>query len=463
MILVTAIWKVRAFLNCWVRLINKEIILHKLFTLSLSRCLDNKNVSGNIMYQDLGNGLILRTGTKSDIKAIKDHVRKVHGKIVMPMIDRLFKLHPNFPVTDNFLIEDTKTGKIVAYFCLKRADVVLSGLKLSIGQMEIVGTLEEYRNRGLIRKLNEAFERRVEEYKLPLLVIIGIPYYYRKLGYEYAIKMGGPLTVPLETVPALKKGETEPITIEEVTKTTFPEYLHARAKHNSFLDFYRQLSESEFLYLSYGKIEDEASYKFYLIRENQNVVGIFILAIDWGAVEIHELLVKNIKDLVPVLRFFKGYAKRKRLPLRIYPPARPAIIQSLEDLTRSKFIRPYAWYVRIPSIKRFVNTIKPVIEQRLAHSEFKQLTDSIRISWYQEGIELVFKKGKLNTIKEIPRADVKDMHVSIPFPTIYQLLLGYRSIDELRQIYPDAGGTAIKLPIVRILFPKIRALLTPGF
>jgi predicted N-acetyltransferase YhbS len=415
------------------------------------------------MYENLGKDLILRTGTETDIKAIKDHVRMVHGKTAVPLIDRLFKLHPTFVPTDNFLIEDTKTKKVVAYFCLKHTVVVLNDLEIPICQMEIVGTLEEYRNRGLIRKLNKAFEERVEEYQLPMITIIGIPYYYRKLGYEYGIKMGGFLTVPLEVVPNLQKDQKEPISIEEVTKTTFSEYLQAREKLNSYLDFYRQLSENEFSYLSQGNLADEAVFKFHLIRANQEVVGIFILSIDWGAIEIHELWVQNLNHLVPVLRFLKNYAKRKCLPLRIYSPSRPAIIQSLEGLTRSQFSRPYAWYVKIPSIKRFLETIKPIIEQRVEQSEFRRLTDSIRISWYHEGIELIFKKGKINAIKEVPRSEIKDMDINVPFPVIYQLLLGYRSFDELHHIYSDAGGNAIKLPIIRVVFPKIRALLTPSF
>jgi hypothetical protein len=193
------------------------------------------------------------------------------------------------------------------------------------------------------------------------------------------------------------------------------------------------------------------------------VVGSFSLAIDWGAVEVDDLWVADLNHLVPLLRYLKKIAKRKRLPLRIYYPSRPAITQTLESLSRSIFGRPYAWYVKIPSIKRFLDLITPVLEQRLAQSDFKGLTDTIRLSWYQEGLELVFKQGKLRSIKPIPRAEVKDMHVAVPFPVIYQLLLGYRSIDELHQIYPDAGGASIRIPIVRVLFPKIRALWNPEF
>ncbi|MFX1319649.1 MAG: GNAT family N-acetyltransferase [Promethearchaeota archaeon] len=415
------------------------------------------------MYDQLDDSFILRTGTESDIKAIKKHVLAVHGKKGLPMIDRLFRLHPNFPPSDNFLIEDSKTGEIVAYFCLKLDTGILGGQKISVGQMEIVGTLKEFRNRGLIRKLNEAFDQRVEEYKLPLVIIAGIPYYYRKLGYEYAIQMGGSLTIPLELIPPLKKGEIEPITIEEVTTSTFPKYLKIRGKCTSYLDLYRNITQEEYPYLSTGRLGDEAVYKFNLVRQNQEIVGIFILSIGWGALEVVELWVENLNHLVPLLRFWKTLAKRKRLPLRIHFPSRPGIVQALESISRSKFGRPYAWYVKIPSIKRFIEAIKPVIEYRIANSDFKGLSDSIRISWYHEGIELVFKDGIFHSINPIPRAEIKDMNVAVPFPVIYQLLLGYRTIDELHRIFPDAGGDATKTPIIRQIFPKLAAIWAPEF
>jgi hypothetical protein len=294
-------------------------------------------------------------------------------------------------------------------------------------------------------------------------MIAGIPYYYRKLGYEYAVQMGGSLTFPLELIPPQKKGEKEPISIEEVTQATFPAYLKAREQVNAYLDFHRHLSEEDFLYLSTGRFGDDSVYKFHLIKANQQVVGIFLLSIGWGALEVNELWVENLNHLLPTLRFLKKLAKRRQLPLRIYCPARPAILQALESFSRSKFGRPYAWYIKIPSIKRFLETITPIIEQRIAKSEFKSLTESIRISWYHEGIELVFKKGKLKAIEEIPRSKVKNMNIAVPFPVIYQLLLGYRSIDELHQLFPDAAGSPTKSPIVRVIFPKIKAYWTPEF
>ena len=415
------------------------------------------------MQDDLGEGLIMRTATAADEKAIERVVKTVFGKEVGSMIDRLFNYHPDSPPSDHFLIMDTKKQKVVSYFCLSRTTCVLNGTQFPVGHMEIVATLPEYRHRGLIRKLNELFEQRVAEYHLPLLVIIGIPFFYRTLGYEYALNFDGTLTIPNELIPRLKKNETEPVTIEEVTEQTFDQYLTARKHRNSYLDFYRIITPAEYPYLTHGKFGDDSVYRFYVVKRNAKTVGSFILSIGWGFLEMHELWVADLTHIPTVLRYSKTIAKRRRLPLRIYLPSRPALQPVLEGLSRSKFSRPYAWYVRIPSVKHFLETITPVLENRLAQSDFVRLSDSLRINWFRAGIELVFKNGKIKKINEIKREEIKDMHVRVPFPVIYQLLMGYKTIDELHQTYPDVETLSLKLPIVRVLFPKIRAQLTPDF
>ncbi|MFX1510495.1 MAG: GNAT family N-acetyltransferase [Promethearchaeota archaeon] len=415
------------------------------------------------MEQDIGDGFIMRPATPADQEAITATVKTVFGKDVSPMIDRLFNYHPDFPVSDHFLVIDTNKVKVASYFCLSRTKCVLNGTEFPVGHMEIVATLPEYRHRGFIRQLNTIFEQRVEEYQLSLLVIIGIPYFYRSLGYVYGITWGGTCVVPLELIPKLKKGEEESVQIIEITQDTFDEYLEARIQRNSYLDFYRKISSADYPYLTHGRLGEDSVYRFYVVKHKNAIVGSFMLTVGWGFVEIHELWVGNLTHILSILRFLKTMARRRRLPLRIYLPSRPAVKSAIEGLSRSKFERPYAWYIRIPSIKRFLETITPVLEHRLAQSDFAHLSDSLRLNWYRAAIEIIFKDGKVDEIKEIRRQDLKEADVAVPFPTIYQLLMGYKTIDELHQMYPDAGGRAFKLPIVRVLFPKIRAQLTPDF
>jgi predicted acetyltransferase len=413
------------------------------------------------MQENLGDGLVMRPAVAADKNAIKMTVEKTFGKEVGPIVEKLFTYHPDFPVSDHFLIMDTKKHQVVSYFCLSRSTCVLNGTEFTVGAMEVVCTLPEYRHQGLIRRLNELFEQRAEEYKLPLLVIIGIPFFYRNLGYEYALTFNGTITVPTEVIPKLKKGEEEPVVVEEITERTFNQYIKAREHHNSYLDFYRKLSPAEYAYLTHGKLGDDSAYRFFVLKEGTSVVGSFMLSIGWGFIEVNELWVDNLAHVPSLLRFLKDIAKRRRLPLRIYEPSRPAMKTVLEGWARSKFGRPYAWMVRIPSIKRFLDTVTPVLNLRLAQSDFRKISETVRISWYRAAIEIVIKNGKVQKITEIPCKEIKETDAAVPFPVIYQLFMGYKTLDELHEIYPDAGGRAAKLPLVQALFPKIQAQLTP--
>jgi predicted acetyltransferase len=413
------------------------------------------------MMRDLADGLILRCAEESDVERLIEHAKAVFEPTEVPFLHRLITFHPGFRYSDSFVVADKSSNRIVSFLCLIRSICVLQGVELQVGQMHMVGTLADHRHRGLIRALNAAFEDRVTEYNLDLLVIAGIPYFYRTFGYEYAIPLGGDLAMPAEAIPALKKGEKEPGHIERVTEQTFPVYLECRQKRNSYLDLYRKVNLEDYQYHSAGKLGEECALEHYLVKQANRPVGSFNVTVAWGNLEIRELWLEDVSHLPSVLRFAKTVAQKRDLPLHIEPPSRDALVPYLERISGSKFTKPYCWYTRIPSIKKFLETITPVLEARIAKSEFRGLTDTLRLSCYREGFAIVFRDGNISEITALPRQELRDMHVAVPPLVINQLLLGYRSFPELAQIYPDVFANAVKMPIVTVLFPKLRANLSP--
>ena len=142
--------------------------------------------------KNLGNGLILRCLEESDRESLLEHVKNVYESSIIPSVSSLTNQfldhYPDFSLRDNFVVVDTKqNSKVIAWLCLLRKTCVFEDVEISYGQMDMVGTQKEYRNRGLIRQLSKVLEQRATEYDLPFLVVLGIPYYYKRLGYEYAI------------------------------------------------------------------------------------------------------------------------------------------------------------------------------------------------------------------------------------------------------------------------------------
>ena len=66
-------------------------------------------------------------------------------------LDLLRGNHPTFREDDFTIVEDMTTGKIVSVTNLIGQIWSYSGIRFGVGRPESVGTLPEYRNRGLVR------------------------------------------------------------------------------------------------------------------------------------------------------------------------------------------------------------------------------------------------------------------------------------------------------------------------
>jgi predicted N-acetyltransferase YhbS len=96
--------------------------------------------------------------------------------------------------------------RVVSTATLLDETLVLAGLPIPAGQVELVATDRAYEGRGLVRALmGWAHERSAGRGHL-MQVMIGIPYFYRQFGYQYAIPI--PQSRAVHGVPALPDGCT---------------------------------------------------------------------------------------------------------------------------------------------------------------------------------------------------------------------------------------------------------------
>ncbi|KAF9896567.1 hypothetical protein BX616_007195 [Lobosporangium transversale] len=127
---------------------------------------------------------------------------------------------------DYALVENTlaKEGEnpIVACICLHACSGYYGKVRLVYGKPECVGTLPEYRNRGLIRRLFHEMIHPASDSRGDLIQILpGIPHFYLQFGYEYACRDRTPLIIetPLTVLPDLdptsKKGQNGDLVPDE--------------------------------------------------------------------------------------------------------------------------------------------------------------------------------------------------------------------------------------------------------
>ena len=125
---------------------------------------------------------------------------------------------------------------------------------------------------------------------------------------------------------------------------------------------------------------------------------------------------------------------------------------------------PYAWYVRVPDVARFLRLITPVLEERLRRSPMHGHTGEATLDLYRQGLLLRFHAGALTAIEPWQRADPqddKDTSLSCPPLVFLKLLLGYRSVDELAATYPDVIARDDARLLIDTLFPRKRSIVAP--
>ncbi|MEE8046281.1 MAG: hypothetical protein V3T49_05520 [Dehalococcoidia bacterium] len=98
---------------------------------------------------------------------------------------------------------------------------------------------------------------------------------------------------------------------------------------------------------------------------------------------------------------------------------------------------PYAWYVRVPDIAKLVTHLTPLIENRLARSEFRGWTGDVKISFFTDGINLSFESGKLKSVAPTGMIENTEAAAGYPGLTFLKALFAQHSFSELRSMYPD--------------------------
>src|SRR6185503_16841520 len=98
---------------------------------------------------------------------------------------------------------------------------------------------------------------------------------------------------------------------------------------------------------------------------------------------------------------------------------------------------PYAWYLRVPDLRGFLDHIKPVLEKRLAESTTAGHSRLIRLSFYRTGLQIRIEHGNITTIESWKPKPAEEGDAAFPGLTFLQLLVGYRSYKELEYAFAD--------------------------
>jgi hypothetical protein len=437
------------------------------------------------IIRDLGNGLILRRSSTADADALADFCARIHSDagpdqpdlyIAAWTRDLLTRPHPTFHPDDFTVVEETATGRIVSTLNWISQTWSYEDIKFGVGRPELVGTLPEFRNRGLVRLQFDEVHQWSAERGEQVQAITGIPFYYRQFGYEMAIDLDGRRLGHTAHVPMLKEGEQEPYHVRVATEADAPTIAEI---YNEIRKRYMVVCERTPELFRYDISREDIAGAYVMTRmiedRNGNIVG-SLKHVSHAANGSLNMFYYELKpriswlDVTPsVIRYLwktgQEYAKRDGKTFTSFGfalgeqhPAYDAIKDRLTDVRGS-----YAWYIRVPDLPGFLNHIKPVLERRLADSIAENYSREIKISFYRTGLRLVLEQGRITIIEPWkPSLHPNEGNIAFPNLTFLQLVFGYRSYEELHYAFPDCWCDDDEVRVLlTAMFPKKTSNIYP--
>lgn len=440
--------------------------------------------------RDLGDGLVLRWSRPDDV----EQIASLYAQVFRPKADAPLNWHvphwtraafngrrPNIGPNDFAVVEATTTRTIVAVSCLLRYTFAFEGVVVPFGRPEMVATLPEYRNRGLIRAIFGLIHAKSEARGDLVQGITGIENYYRQFGYEYAVPLGTGLTVYFPAIPALKADEAEPYTVHKATAEDIPLVRRLWDREQMGAALTTPLSAEYCRWAMEDISETVERWDLYLIVDGsgRSVGYLRLQSARWGP-ELHVeniMVVEGVRfaAVVPsVLRGVRALADTVRAMRPDTPPAGAVkfhlwstahpllgVLGNLLPVTMAHPFGPYPelWYIRVPNLPRFLRQIAPVLERRLVGTAQAGYTGELTLDFYRGGLRLAFEDGKLTAAENWKLPLWGERKAGIPALVFLQLLFGYRTLHELRGLFSDVWAEGDATPVLDALFPKLQTSL----
>ncbi len=415
----------------------------------------------------LHNGLVMKSiSSKEDVESLVSFNRLIHGEESDARLIRTLIMEHPYSKPDYFIfIEEESDKKIVSSLCLIPWIWQFKGIKIRTGEMGFVGTLREYRNRGLIRKLNERFVELLKRDNFLMSHIQGIAYFYKQFGYEYAIPLEGGFKFDLSNIEDSKPDDQKKIRISKATIEDVPILMQLYEDSARKYDITSTREKEIWNFLFGPALSWDPTMEIWrILDQNDNITGYFrITQIGFGK----GLILNEVSDLThkmaqAVFKKLKELCKKNNQPfVRLNLHKNTTLIKTGLSLGAID-LGHYAWQIKIIDLKRFFEKISTVFEQRINESPFEDLTEKIFISLYRKTLALNFINGKIKEV-EVLDESIENNLIRIPPNLVVPLILGYYSREELSQHHHDLLYEKRHELLIDILFPKMNSFIYSNY
>jgi predicted acetyltransferase len=389
--------------------------------------------------------------TQSDIEGHLELMRTVFGESsrVDVMVRKWIDHYPSVTLDDFFVAKSR--GKIVAALNLLPLKWEIGVVPLAVAELACVATHPNYRHMGLQKMLMKEYDQRVSDQGYDLSAIEGIPYYYRQFGYEYALPLSEETRIGLDQIPESNStGKIRPFRKSDLTQAA---KLLRAAKQRFYVHSIRD--EGVWKMQQETRMVAEREFHTYAVEKKGKMIAYFRLSENSEAkiLVLTEMTDVNYEQARLVLAFLGTECKRRGLQnLNVIASYHEPFTEFLASAGGIKQFPQYAWQLRVIDHVRLFTKMRPLFERRLSASIYRGFTENINLNLYHNTIKLIIKHGKLEKIQKLDTCDHRDIRMN---PEVFtQLIVGYRSREELETIYPDFMIRPSHRYLIDVMFPK---------
>ncbi len=361
-----------------------------------------------------------------------------HPENVASFADAIFHHYPGMEQKYWFIAEEKRTSEIVSAFALIPWTWEIGGIPFKVAEMGIVGTLEKYRNQGMMKRLNLSFDLTLEAEAFDIAVIQGIPGFYDTFGYHFAVEMENHINLPLHIIPDTP--ENSGYTFRQAEPKDIPFLMEEDRVYRQAYLVSAVRDEPKWMYLLNKSVETEYGSTFHIIEHSGRNEKFYARTPSHGFGK--GLIVSEVSEgisheaLTHMLSYCKQKAVEQNKPyIRLNVPhestaGKTAIHMGAENSS------PYAWQTKIPDIPGFLKKLVPILETRMAKSCFNNFSETLRLDFFKTSVDLTWKDGKIASVESDRPGECSNTFNVHP-NLAPALCLGYRTWRELQHCRPD--------------------------
>lgn len=390
-------------------------------------------------------GLVLRSATAADAPGILALSVAAHGENDAGAVTYLLERPERWAV-----VMDGE--RVASTAVLLDHEGRYGSVPLRFGQVEYVATDPAYRRRGLVRALFEHLHQRSADLGQHLTVISGIPYFYRRLGYQYGLQYPPRYRILDRTLAATDPWTVGPATPADVDALV---RLHEAAHAAADLVTFRPRADWEWLVSQAARHGEEV----FVARRDGRVEGFGRLQRHPGALVGRAELYEAAAESVEAGRALLAHARNGELGEDLAVVDRPGTPFSHALHGAGEPSQDYlALYTRLPDPVGFLRHVRPALSQRLAASGFAGDRGTLTVSLYDRTILLPYDRGEVGEAAWGPAMEdpFEQGHAGVAPDSLDALLLGRFGASGLDDRVDDVMLGPDR-PLLDVLFPALRA------